>query len=136
MRSRGLFSGGVWLAALVCAGSMGLRIAQAHHSFAVFFDAQKSVTISGVVKEFQFVNPHGLIRLLVTTKEGETQEWKVETNSPSILRRRGWAPDSIKVGEKITVTGWPARDNSHWARLNKAERASGEAIGKPFEPTA
>jgi uncharacterized protein DUF6152 len=110
--------------------------AVAHHSFAVFFDSQKSVTVSGVVQEFQFVNPHGLIRLLVRTKSGDTEEWKIETNSPSILRRRGWAPDIIKVGEAITVEGWPARDNSHWARLRKAERANGEPIGRPFEPEA
>lgn len=122
--------------AALCLLLLGIESAGAHHSFAVFFDSQKSVTISGVVKEFQFVNPHGLIRILVQTKEGESEEWRVETNSPSILRRRGWAPDSIKVGEKITVEGWPARDNSHWARLRKAERASGEAIGKPFEPEA
>jgi hypothetical protein len=108
----------------------------AHHSFAVFFDGQKSVTISGVVEEFQFVNPHGLIRMLVKKEGAAPVEWKIETNSPSILRRRGWAPDSIKVGETITVEGWPARDNSHWARLRKASRANGEQIGKPFEPEA
>ena len=111
--------------------------AYAHHSFAVFFDSQKSVTISGVVEEFQFVNPHGLIRMLVRKEGGgEAEEWKVETNSPSILRRRGWAPDSIKKGEMITVEGWPARDNSHWARLRKASRANGEPIGKSFDPEA
>jgi hypothetical protein len=110
--------------------------AWAHHSFAVFFDSQKSVTISGVVKEFQFVDPHGLIRLVVEEKDGTTDEWRIETNSPSILRRRGWSPDIIKIGEKITVEGWPARDNSHWARLRKAQRANGEPIGQPFGPEA
>jgi hypothetical protein len=109
----------------------------AHHSFAVFFDGQKSVTVSGVVEEFQFVNPHGLIRLLVRKEGAEPEEWKIETNSPSILRRRGWAPDSIKKGEMITIEGWPARDNSHWARLRKASRANGEPIGKQaFDPEA
>jgi hypothetical protein len=126
--------------ALLWGWALGWGIATgawAHHSFAVFFDSQKSVTISGVVEEFQFVNPHGLIRMLVRKEGGgEPEEWKVETNSPSILRRRGWAPDSIKKGEMITVEGWPARDNSHWARLKKASRANGEAIGKSFDPEA
>jgi hypothetical protein len=136
MRSRRFVPLALFTAVTLCVAVFGARGALAHHSFAVFFDSQKSVTISGVVKEFQFVNPHGLIRMLVQTKEGEPEEWKVETNSPSILRRRGWTADSIKVGEKITVEGWPARDNSHWARLRKAERATGEPIGKPFEPEA
>ena len=110
--------------------------ALAHHSFAVFFDGSKNITLTGVVTEFKFVNPHGLIVLQVKNKDGVAEEWKVETNSPSILRRRGWAPDSIKKGEMITVEGWPARDNSHWARLRKASRANGEPIGKSFDPEA
>jgi hypothetical protein len=122
---------------LLAVGMAVTLSAYAHHSFAVFFDSQKSVTVSGVVEEFQFVNPHGLIRMLVRKEGGgDAEEWKIETNSPSILRRRGWTPDIIKKGEMITVEGWPARDNSHWARLRKAQRANGDLIGRPFEPEA
>jgi hypothetical protein len=118
---------------VLCLAVLGSGAALAHHSFAVFFDAQKSVSITGVVTGFQFVNPHGVIRLNVKTRDGKTEEWKVETNSPSILRRRGWTPDSLKVGETVTIDGWPARDNSHYARLRKATRANGEIVGKPFD---
>jgi hypothetical protein len=106
--------------------------ALAHHSFAVFFDEQKSVTITGVVTQFKFVNPHGVIVLQVKNKDGALEEWKVETNSPSILRRRGWAPDSIAAGETVTIEGWPGRNDAHYARLRSAKRANGEPIGKPF----
>jgi hypothetical protein len=106
--------------------------ALAHHSFAVFFDGQKSITITGVVTEFKFVNPHGIIVLQVKNKEGMTEEWKVETNSPSILRRRGWAPDSLTVGETVTIDGWPGRNDAHYARLRGAKRANGDPIGKPM----
>ena len=71
-------------------GSLGS--AGAHHSFAVFFntDAQL-VKITGVVRDFQFRNPHGVITLAVT--KGKDQiTWRAETNSPSVLRRRGWTP--------------------------------------------
>jgi hypothetical protein len=107
-------------------------VALAHHSFAVFFDSQKSVTITGVVTEFKFVNPHGVIVLQVKNAAGVAEEWKVETNSPSILRRRGWSPDSLKAGETITIEGWPGKENPHYARLRSAKRANGEPIGKPF----
>jgi hypothetical protein len=106
--------------------------ALAHHSFAVFFDSQKSVTVTGVVTEFLFANPHGVIKLQVKNKDGKTEEWKVETNSPSILRRRGWTPESLKTGETVTIEGWPGRDNPHYARLRSAKRANGEPIGKPL----
>ena len=107
-------------------------VALAHHSFAVFFDGQKSVTVTGVVTEYQFVNPHGLIKLNVKNDKGAIEEWKVETNSPSILRRRGWAPDSLKAGETVTIEGWPGRNDMHYARLRAAKRANGEPIGKPM----
>lgn len=120
-------------AALLCAALLAPALAWAHHSFAVFFDGQKSISITGVVKEFQFVNPHGLIKLVVANPDGTMDEWRFETNSPSILRRRGWTPESLKVGEKVTIDGWPARDNSHYARLRQAHRANGELIGRPLD---
>jgi hypothetical protein len=104
----------------------------AHHSFAVFFDSQKSITLTGVVTEYKFVNPHGLIVIEVKNGDGVAEQWKIETNSPSILRRRGWAPDTLKAGETITVEGWPGRNDAHYARLRAAKRANGELIGKPF----
>jgi hypothetical protein len=107
-------------------------LASAHHSFAVFFDSQKSVSLTGVVTEYKFVNPHGLIVLDVKNAAGVTEQWKIETNSPSILRRRGWAPDTLKAGETITVEGWPGRHDAHYARLRLAKRANGEPIGRPL----
>ena len=126
MRFRFLLQLALWGAAFAPAAAL------AHHSFAVFFDSQKSITITGVVTEFKFVNPHGVIVLQVKNAQGVAEEWKVETNSPSILRRRGWAPDSLKAGETVTIEGWPGRENAHYARLRSARRANGEPIGKPF----
>lgn len=134
MRSIRFVSRALCTGVAICLAALAAPPAAAHHSFAVFFDSQRTVTVSGVVEEFRFVNPHGLIRLRVHTKDGKTEEWKFETNSPSILRRRGWGPDSLKVGETIRVEGWPARDNTHWARLKRAWRANGTPIGQPLEP--
>lgn len=102
--------------------------AVAHHSFAVFFDEARTVSLTGVVQQFQFRNPHGLIRLSVKG-EGGDQVWKAETNSPSILERRGWTRDTLKPGETITVEGWPARDGSNYLRLRAARRPDGTAVG-------
>jgi hypothetical protein len=108
--------------------------ALAHHSFAVFFDDSKSlVSIKGTVSEFQFKNPHGVIRLNFTDANGAPQEWLAETNSPSILERRGWTKNSLKAGEQIVVEGWPARDGSHHMRMRKVTRADGTPVGVPFE---
>ena len=110
------------------------RVATAHHSFAVFFDTDSQLRkVTGVVKEFRFTNPHGVVTLAVS-EGGRQVIWRAETNSPSILRRRGWSSDSLQVGEKITVEGWLARDGSKYLRLRSATRANGEPVGKAPTP--
>jgi len=121
--------GRVFAAALLGA-ALTAGAAQAHHSFAVFFSSDKEVvSVTGTVKEFHFTNPHGLIEIIVPGKGKADQDWKVETNSPSILVRRGWSKDVIKVGEVITVQGWPARDGTLYMRIKNAQRADGAPIG-------
>jgi hypothetical protein len=104
----------------------------AHHSFAAFFDQNKIVKITGTVTEFQFTNPHGLIVLMVKGADGKDQEWRVETNAPVVLRRRGWSVESLKAGETVTIEGWASRDGKPYLRLRNASRADGTAIGIPF----
>jgi Family of unknown function (DUF6152) len=113
--------------ALLCAPSAG-----AHHSFAVFFDTQdKLVSVTGIVSDFQFRNPHGIITLNVPAAKG-TIIWRAETNSPSILRRRGWTAESLHPGDKVTLEGWPAKDGTNYIRLRTAKFADGRVIGQPL----
>jgi hypothetical protein len=119
---------------LAAAATLFAAAAFAHHSFAVFFDAERSVTVRGTVTEFQFRNPHGLIRLRTADKDGKEQVWKAETNSPSILERRGWSKDSLKSGDEVIIDGWPARDGSNYLRMRSVKRADGSPVGVPFTP--
>ena len=91
----------------------------AHHSFAVHFVPDKIISIAGVVTEFRFTNPHGLVFLTVTGTNGEEQKWRVETNSPNVLRRRGWSNTAIKVGDHVTIEGYPSRDGSNGLRISR-----------------
>ena len=69
--------------------------ALAHHSFAMF-DQSKQLTLAGSVKEFQFTNPHAFIELRVPAAAGgAATDWSIELNSPTNLRRQGWARDSL-----------------------------------------
>ncbi len=107
--------------------------AQAHHSFAVYFDSTKDVTISGKVTAFRFTNPHGTIVLEVTDAQGRVREWRAETNAPVVLQRRGWTRSSVKPGDQITIEGWPSRDGKPYLRLRRAVHADGRLIGTaPF----
>jgi len=62
-------------------------------------------TVSGVVKEFRFVNPHSYIILEVA---GE--RWTLEAEALNLLRRNGWTKDTLKPGDEISCTGARARD--------------------------
>jgi hypothetical protein len=119
---------------LAAFGVLASTAALAHHSFAVFFDNdQGMVSVRGKVTEFTFRNPHGIIRVEVKEPSGATVEWKAETNSPSVLERRGWKKDSLKPGDEIVLEGWKARDGARYMRMRKVTKADGSPVGVPFE---
>ena len=88
----------------------------AHHSFSAEFDGTKRVTLEGVIKMMEWVNPHSWLHFTVTTPEGKIEEWKVEGGSPNVLQRLGWTRNSFPPGTKVKVTGSPAKDGAK--RLN------------------
>lgn len=102
--------------------------AYSHHSFAAFFDPNKIVKVTGTVTEFKFANPHGTITLNVK-EDGKVQEWRVETNAPVVLMRRGWSKTVIKPGDVVTIEGWLARDGKPYMRLRQAWDEKGKQIG-------
>ena len=107
----------------------------AHHSFAVHFVADRLIKVSGTVDEFTFRNPHGVVMLTATGEDGSAQLWKIETNSPNILRRRGWTETSIKRGDAVTIEGYPARDGSNFMRVYRVIYADGhELVGQRPDP--
>lgn len=110
--------------------TLGAGAAQAHHSFAVFFDASKNVKITGKVTSFRFTNPHGLITLDVTGPDRKVSAWRVETNAPVVLVRRGWNREILKPGDTVTIEGWPSRDGKPYMRLMRALDANGKPIGQ------
>ena len=118
------------LAAASAALMLMSATAQAHHSFAAFFDGGQSIKLTGKVTAFRFTNPHGIIAFEVTGPDGKVKQWAAETNSPAVLMRRGWTRNSIKPGDTITVDGWPSRDGKPYLRLRQAMDAGGKPIGQ------
>src|ERR1700675_2317069 len=109
-----LASMGAVLAAVVGAASP----AMAHHSFAMY-EPTKTLTFKGTVKSFQWTNPHVIVWVLVQPEGGGApQEWSLETTSPGVLTRNGWTRQSLKAGDKVSVTFSPLRDGSRGGGLN------------------
>lgn len=99
-----------------------------HHSFAMF-DRTKVVSLKGVVREFQWTNPHSWVQLIVKDDKGSTAEWSLEALSPNVLSRNGWKRNSLKSGDEITAFFNPTRDGSHGGNLVKITTADGRTIG-------
>jgi Family of unknown function (DUF6152) len=91
--------------AAVIAGSA----ASAHHSTAMF-DMQKSMTLNGTIKEFQWTNPHTWIVFEVPNASGGTDEYGIEGMSPNYLARTGWDKHTLSSGDKVELTIHPLRD--------------------------
>lgn len=120
--------------ALAAASLLAIPVAAlGHHSFAVFFDSKKSVSLTGTVTAFRFTNPHGTVALDVRKANGTVEKWRAETNAPVILARRGWSRTSVKPGDVVTIDGWPSRDGRPYIRLREMRNAAGKPIGSgPF----
>ena len=101
----------------------------AHHSFGAEYDANKPITLTGVVTKVELTNPHSHFYLDVTDKQGKVVNWKFEGYNPAVLYRVGWKKETmLKVGDKITVFGWQARDGGNWAHSREITSASGQKL--------
>lgn len=85
---------------------------QAHHAFAADYESGKEGTIEGTVTEVMYKNPHARYYLEVATADGTTELWDLETMNLMMLGRMGWKKDTIKVGDKLTVTGILGRNDT------------------------
>ena len=100
-------------AAALCAALLVPAIAVAHHSSVPWYDLEaEQISVTGVVREFQFINPHVYLYLDVRRANGTVEQWKIESTSKNRLIRLGWTEDSIKVGQTVTATGFPARQGN------------------------
>src|SRR6201997_4813602 len=78
--------------------------AVAHHSFGAEYDANKPITLTGVITKIEWTNPHSHFYLDVKDPKGAAVNWKFEGYNPAVLQRVGWKKDlMLKIGDKITV---------------------------------
>ena len=84
--------------------------AWAHHSFAAEFDAAKPITLKGVVKKMEWINPHSWLTLEVKNPDGSIAMWEVEAGAPNAMFRRGFTRNSLPIGTEVVVTGFQAKD--------------------------
>jgi hypothetical protein len=104
--------------------------ALAHHSFAMF-DADQQATLSGTVKEFQWVNPHAWIYLMVANHDGQLDQWAIELGGPGNLIRQGWTPKTLTPGMDVKLVIHPLRDGTNGGQFVGLTLPDGTQLGNP-----
>jgi hypothetical protein len=118
-------------AALLLGGALASAPAAAHHG-AALYEPEKTIDVTGTVVEFQFVNPHVLVYIDAKGPDGATVKWGGELTSPNRLARLGgpvkWHKDILKPGDKIKLTGRPARNGAPAMVITQIVDAHGQAL--------
>ena len=81
----------------------------AHHSFGTEYDASKKVTLTGVVTNVAWTNPHMRVYVDVTDANGKVTNWNLELTSPNSVRRQGWGKNDLKAGDKVIFEGYAGK---------------------------
>jgi DNA/RNA endonuclease YhcR with UshA esterase domain len=115
-------------AALAVLGMSSL--ATAHHSAAMWV-LEKRISVTGTIKSVSFRNPHGQMELQVTGANGKVTPWRVEMSAKNLLMRRGWKPDKVKIGDKVTVTGHPNKALPNEVYMREIKLSDGTSFGDP-----
>jgi len=110
-------------------------VASAHHGSAISYDLSKQVTLTGVVTEWVWKNPHCFVMFDVTDEQGKVVGWGAETHPTTFLVRNEvkglpvpLSATSIKPGDRVTVTLFPSRVGAPRGLLAKLVDADGMVI--------
>ena len=117
------------LVALAVAVGLSSPLPVAAHHGAAAFDTGKKITITGVVQEWVYSNPHCLLRLEVKGEDGQVQNWVAEGQAPNVIFPSGYRRDTFKPGDKVSVTVEPLKNGRPMGRIISTVLADGRTLG-------
>lgn len=100
----------------------------AHHAFAAEFSRDMPLGLTGTVTKVEWMNPHARFYIDVEDEDGNVVTWDFELGSPNVLMRRGWTRNSLQLGDRVTVTGFRARNDPHVGNATSVTLASGQKV--------
>ena len=116
------------LALLGCFLATAAAPAFAHHSFAAEYDSAQPIKVTGTLTKVEWTNPHVWFYLDVKDDKGVTTTWGFSGGPPGVLQRRGIPKSVLKLGERIVVEGFRARDGSNNASGGTVTFADGRRV--------
>jgi len=116
------------VASLVVVLCLAMAAAAAAHHSQSEYDLRAKVEVEGSVTKVEWRSPHAWIYVDVINDKGEKVNWSFELPSPVTLMRRGWTRDSLKPGDRIKVSGAPAKNFPTIAIANSIKDANGKPV--------
>ncbi len=94
----------------------------AHHGDAGRYE-DSLIVLTGTVVDLQLVDPHSIIVFDVVDEKGNQVRWQAELNGKAGLAKAfGWTRETVKPGDKITLTGRRAKSGAPY--MNLTDRAN------------
>ena len=87
--------------------------ALAHHGWSEY-DSSNELKLTGKIVESGYEHPHGHIKL-----ETPGKTWLCVLAPPSRMENRGLSKDALKVGNSVTVVGYPNRSKPEEMRAER-----------------
>ncbi|HEY5618510.1 MAG TPA: DUF6152 family protein [Vicinamibacterales bacterium] len=100
------------LTALAIGTLVAIVPVSAHHSFSAYYFEDQSITLEGIVQEFQLRSPHAVLLFTGRDRDGRSQTFAAEWGNPRRLSGQGVTKDTLKPGDAVVVTGAPGRVGS------------------------
>lgn len=101
--------------------------ALAHHSFAMFDQTRLSKTANATVTQFRYTNPHSFV-VVNHNVGGKMVRYVFECSSVNMMSKGGWKHNSIKAGDKVTVTFYPLRNGKPGGMLKTIKLPNGKTL--------
>jgi hypothetical protein len=100
------------LAAVFAAVVAAAVPAFAHHSFAAEYFEDQKVTVEGELVEFEYRSPHSWVHVMTRDDNGQMQKYSAEWVTASRLKQNGVNADTLKIGDRLVISGAPGRNAS------------------------
>ena len=121
------------LLALGLGASILSRPSVAHHGYAAY-DTDRKITLKGTVTQWFWANPHCVLQFDVADDKGQVAHWGAETENPTTMTRQGWAKESLKPGDQVTVTMLPVKNGKPIGRIVEVVLPNGQRLSGRVNP--
>ena len=118
-----------WIGWLALAGAaLSAAPAFAHHSQGAVYDQSRLLAVQGTLSRIDVQNPHSMLELTILTGDGQSIVWLIEGKGVEAMNRVGFSPATVRIGDKVTVTGSPAWALDHRLWLFSVQTSRGRTF--------